>query len=423
MFARLAIAVLVTGCSYRAEFRDCTVSCGSTSDCPASYSCGNERLCRVAGATQTCADVLGDAGLGDTPITTSTFVPSIIGPQCVPAVDDLDLDVTSDHTIDTGAACTTVVTQTTGVHEICVLRYANVRIAAGATLHVVGVRALALVATNAITIDGALDASAHHLFGGPGEFASGPGAGGDTADTANTAGASGGAGGGGHASSGAPGGDACVNVGGEHGGPGGGVIGVPSLVPLTAGSRGGHQTTSDFGAGGGAIELVGCQKLVLGQTGVIAANGGGGGAGRCIDSASCKLNAGGGGGAGGGILIEAQHLAMATGAAIVANGGGGGAGAGLETSNCNTCFDGSDGMDGTITSTPAPGGSGKFYGGSGGAGSAAPQPGATVPQTCFAGDGGGAVGRIRINLPAGVTLPSGGILISPQPSLGTVVLE
>src|SRR5262249_10762460 len=33
--------------------------------CPSQFACSAEGLCRAPGATQTCAEVLGDAGLGD----------------------------------------------------------------------------------------------------------------------------------------------------------------------------------------------------------------------------------------------------------------------------------------------------------------------------------------------------------------------
>jgi hypothetical protein len=50
-------AVLAIGCSYRASFRDCDITCASPTDCPEDLTCGSEGLCRASGVTASCAAV------------------------------------------------------------------------------------------------------------------------------------------------------------------------------------------------------------------------------------------------------------------------------------------------------------------------------------------------------------------------------
>src|SRR5262245_56150577 len=48
----------LAACSYDASFEDCTIDC-LTAGCPDGLTCGAEGLCRVSGATDTCAQVTG----------------------------------------------------------------------------------------------------------------------------------------------------------------------------------------------------------------------------------------------------------------------------------------------------------------------------------------------------------------------------
>jgi hypothetical protein len=59
------VLFVATACQYSATFADCEVTCHGPGSCPDGFTCGNESLCRSAGATQTCNQVLGDAHLAD----------------------------------------------------------------------------------------------------------------------------------------------------------------------------------------------------------------------------------------------------------------------------------------------------------------------------------------------------------------------
>ena len=63
LLVKLVAFVALAGCSYRATYRDCLVSCSTANDCPQDFTCGGEGVCRAEGATASCADVLGDAGI------------------------------------------------------------------------------------------------------------------------------------------------------------------------------------------------------------------------------------------------------------------------------------------------------------------------------------------------------------------------
>ncbi len=68
---RIAVVlVALAGCGYSANFEDCAVTCTSGT-CPSGYTCGGEGRCRAAGATMSCTEVLGDAGLQKDAPTTS----------------------------------------------------------------------------------------------------------------------------------------------------------------------------------------------------------------------------------------------------------------------------------------------------------------------------------------------------------------
>ena len=170
------------------------------------------------------------------------------------------------------------------------------------------------------------------------------------------------------------------------------------LVPLRGGCDSGTLGPTNFGAGGGAVQLVSRTRIAI--SGVVAANG----------------SAFVGGGSGGGILLEAPVVEIS--GAVVANGGGGSGG----------CFFPRIGEDGRLDATPAAGGApcdaSGANGGNGGAGNTGAGNGVnantvgTGAPAAFGGFGGGSVGRIRINTVTGGLRVTG--LFSPNPSTGTI---
>ena len=265
-----------------------------------------------------------------------------------------------------------------------------------ADVNVVGSRALVLLASDALILQGTLDVSAStYRVRGPGSLEASIGG----------------------------------SAGGSFGtkGAGGGAetpYGNASLEPLVGGRDG--QSSSCVrgrgGSGGGAVQLTALNRIVI--SGDIHAGGGGGGGG----TSSCQDGAGGG--AGGGILIEAP-LVEITGA-LAAHGGGGGSGGSTDHS----------GYDGTDASISWGGGGGarvedetcavygSIYSGEGGRGEGArnsPSSGGSGDResrclgedtTSGSGGGGGGMGRIRINAEGGRSgcLCSG--TYSPEPSFG-----
>lgn len=59
----LATAVVLSGGCNTMAVRDCLIECTAASGCPDGFSCGAENVCRANGATGTCGEVLGDAGI------------------------------------------------------------------------------------------------------------------------------------------------------------------------------------------------------------------------------------------------------------------------------------------------------------------------------------------------------------------------
>lgn len=375
-------------------------------------------------------------------------VPSNLPNDTCAAPTGAERDIESDLEIDTDSNCSSVVTQTDGMPAICVLVFGELRIREGVTVRVTGSRALALVATHSLRVEGTLSVSARGASEGPGSAAGGMGVGGTAVGRlmggvapgqwvdlpANAAG-----GGGGHATLGAPGGGApgqcgpglaCTAAGG-----GGEVYGNDVLVPLIGGAAGGRNSAASWssrhgepGGGGGALELVGCEELELGEHAIIEAGGGGGGGGSpgTEDSDSDTPGAGAGGGSGGAILIQARVLTVTPGAMLVANGGGGGGGA--SRGNGPAAADaraGGQGQDGQRGSTPAAGGLGAGTSMTGGGGGALIAPGAggsAERRAQAAGGGGGSAGRIRIEL-AGGQLDLNDLVVSPAATVGRVGYE
>ncbi len=206
-----------------------------------------------------------------------------------------------------------------------------------------------------------------------------------------------GRGGGGFAGAGGDGGDIS---GGPTGGAGGAVVGNQEIVPL----RGGGQDPSFLGAGG-ALQLVSRTSIQISDGGAINAGGLAG-----LDNRT-------GGSAGGGILLEAPVVILSgAGSALAANGGGGGCGGG-----------------GRITRSAEAGrlddqralGCASDDSGDGGRGGAGETPNGLPGENMagcpmVAGQGGGGVGRIRINNAAGDFAPEGGAIVSPPATSGAV---
>lgn len=260
-----------------------------------------------------------------------------------------------------GAAPRPVVQGQAGAPELVVIPLRELSVAMGNTLRVVGPRPVAFVVLGPVSIAGELDVSASGAMAGPGgNNMCGESKGGDGRGTTAVIGSGGG--GGGYGTPGGPGG-AATNVSevGDSGEP----RGTASLVPLIGGCGGGPGggcTTSQPGAGGGAIQISASAGLVV--RGAIRASGGQGAAG-------CAEDAGGsGGGSGGAILLEGTTLDV-VGAMLRANGGAGGEG-----------------------QAGGAGGAGANDAQSGGA------PGARGPLSGGGGGGGGGYGRVQLRAAA-----------------------
>ncbi len=358
---------------------------------------------------------------------------------------DLEVAASGTRTINTdGSECTSVKTQM-GAPSICVMVRRNVTFGAGSIVTVTGSRALALVATGSMTLNGVIDGSANGPVGGPGSMTMGPGVGGTatamTIDGENTP-ASAGGGGGGHRQVGASGGSSTCAVACTTPGAGGGVLSSEEVKPLRSGARGGWNSAIDGtprrgapGGGGGALQFVSCNAMAIGAGAVIDVGGGGGQGGR-PGTANSIPGGGAGGGSGGAILIEAQTTTITSGARFFANGGGGGGGASMNTGMAAPGEAGADGEDaprarlcavggepglGPVSTSKA-GGNGGCVISSGGPSEATPGEPGVADLFSAAGGGGGGIGRIRINNTTGAV--SGGIgLSSPVPIEGVVNLQ
>lgn len=252
----------------------------------------------------------------------------------------------------------------------------------------VGTSAIAIVATDAIVIEGVIDARGRCTNlgqdvggeAGPGGYPGGaqkataPGAGAGTGGgTTNTNGG----GGGGHGGNGGNGGGPLVAAGGPPfdpnfttlvGGGGGG------------GGGGGNANTQPGGGGGGALQLISNTSIEITSTGGINAGG-------CGGFSTSGNDSGAGGGAGGTIILEAPQVTL--GGALAVNGGGGGAGGDTPAPVVG------HGEHGRLDRMVAAGDVGQASGGAGGAG--AVLDGTVGLAISRGGGGGGAVGRMLFN--------------------------
>jgi len=324
--------------------------------------------CEDDGTATTCPDeeecvTLGPCSLGCDESAGACYVPSNIPPELVgEATGDLDLSTGGSLVVidtdtgeiaglagqirdavigmdeSTGTAFTVV--EQPGGPELAVFSTGTFTVPAGVYVGVIGARPLVVAAEGAVTILGRIDAGAHGEAGGsggfdggaPGEDGAGDGGGrvGVLEQGCSPFCASGG-GGGGFGGRGGDGGAVVWALGDESGtvagGLGGIVYGEASLSPLVGGSGGAGGTLSEEdrpeipgpgGGGGGAIQLVSAESVTIGDGGVIAVPGDGGG--------ETLRGGGSGGGSGGAVLIEAPDVTISSLGVVAANGGGGSGG-------------------------------------------------------------------------------------------------
>jgi hypothetical protein len=357
-----------------------------------------------------------------------TFVAANVADGTLEGVGtDLDLSTPGTITLNvttgvlsTGAIPTGVEVSTeaqgAGVPELFVLRVRDFVVGPNTRLSVSGTRALVVVASGEINIEGILEVSAAGASGGPG----GHGGGDRSAAGAGAGGGSGGASGGTLATdSGGGSGGGSGAVGGSGGvggsvGPAGGGAGTTdrTLHPLFGGSGGGGGAGEGDagGGGGGAVQLSAARRIQL--SGSIIAVGAGGG--RGLAPIVSDFGAGSGGGGGGAVLLEAPEVVV-TGS--IALGGGGGGGAGGSPNGVNL-YDGAAGLPGQPNGVAAAGGgagvTSEGRGGNGGSIGAVAQPGGSGDYN--GGGGGGGVGRALFATYTGHATLSAGL--SPVESAG-----
>ncbi len=313
---------------------------------------------------------------------------------------DLNLGDVATINTDTGAvtvggAAVNVKSDTRAQSGAPTIRVFMVRSLTADKVSVTGTNALAIVSNGEIRLNDLFDLSAKGTTAGSGAFDDGTCVGKATAIVPNRQ-YRGGTGGGGFGSPGGRGGEGRTSQGHDDGGAGGTPSGIPQLTPLRGGCSGGG---ASGGRGGGALQLVSRSQIVVG--GIIATNG------------SSYFTAG----SGGGILLEAPIVDVA--GRVVANG----ASAGIENSG-----DCKPGQNGRLDAQPALGSPscGQFIllTGSGGNGAAlnieATNGGDAFfgNALVFGGNGGGGVGRVRINTAPGGQRGSG--VFSPNPTHGAL---
>lgn len=268
----------------------------------------------------------------------------------------------------------------------CVIAGTTITITAGAVATLTGPRPIVLIATDAITIDGTLDASSH------GSNSQAAGANFAGCAMATSPGSGGGGAGGSFASRGGDGGAPNPSTAGTE-------LGEPTSLHGGCSGRMAGGDSGSRGSGGGAVYLLSSVEIKVNATGVINASGSGG------QGADGTNGGGGGGGSGGMIVLDAPSVTVA--GNVFANGGGGGGGATTSQGQSGQNPMGADmgGMGGTGSGGAGSGGSGgcRSYGaGKGGDGSAG---------TAGGGGGGGSVGVIKVK---GQSMVSG--IVSPAPS-------
>jgi hypothetical protein len=322
----------------------------------------------------------------------------VCGLDDVQIMTDCSFDTLDDVQTCTTAKVKRIVVHQAGGPDLAVWIANSWYIAQGVTVTAKPTIAVAFVALDTIDVEGTLSVAVSGSEPSAGGFqyahlgtpnGAGAGPGGGRAGSATSAG-----GGGAYCGSGGPGGVW------PPGSPGAGALpdGNSDLIPLVGGSSGGAGNGYP-GSGGGAIQLVAAQSIIVGPDGVVTAGGGGGGGAGLAYMAD-------GGGSGGAILIES--MAFIQFGTLAANGGGGGG----EPPATDV------GSDGLPQGAAAPGG-----GTEGGQGSAVLTrdggvglcpPASCNPAGFFAGGGGGAAGRIRLNAPIATTFYGSQVVHSPS---------
>lgn len=279
----------------------------------------------------------------------------------------------------------------------------------GGNISVEGTRALVILSGEDVVINHDINVSARLDVNGPGAITNNASCRGG-APAANNADGGAGGGGGGFGTAGGTGGTGGIPV--IAGGTAGMIAGNPELVPLRGGCPGGVSSYNSGGshapgAGGGAIQIVSGTRISVGDNAAILANGSGA---RGPASVFCVVDTpcgnGYGGGAGGGVLLEAPVVTLAATAGIFANGGGG------------KCGVSGSGQAGQRSTTPATGQTCSGDTGSAGNGAAgatgATNGGNGLNDDPVGGGGGGGMGRIRVNLPLGMTFVPAGTVSGVQ---------
>jgi hypothetical protein len=280
----------------------------------------------------------------------------------------------------TAAACATNVHWTSAAQpDTCFLTGTNVTLS---DLTLTGVRAVAVVATANVTVNGLIDVSSHRM-GSVGAGMGSPACVMQGAAQEDTEGGAGGAGGS-YGTLGGNGGNSSNGLAGGTAAAAGAITVLRGGCPGAVGAKGGGGQSGLPGMGGGALYIVAGSQIALG-TSTIAANGAG--------AALAQNRWGGAGGGSGGMLVLHAPTITASSATLMANGGGGASGASGGT--------GTPGAD-PSTSTPlapAAGGTGNAVGGNGYAGASPATAGMASPGgTVGGGGGGGGGGYIRANV-------------------------
>lgn len=403
------------------EQQACSAGCDPQAGCrpfcaPDTTSCANDQLtsCNAQGTAttvETCA-----LGCATDRTRCLTFEPTNgLGAALADAASQTDVTLPAGTRIDTDSGVVqdssgtpitvkTVLVPQAGAPEIRVLEAHSFAVN---SVTVTGTRPLAFVAHGQIALSGRLTAHAAASTGGPGAQSTASCNGKDekqfscvcspvlcSIGTGGAGNAQGGGAGGGRGTS-------TSNAGGTLGG----------FSPLAGGCSGGTQRdpsglniVARGGAGGGAVQLVSFEEVVIDAQGLIDVGGGGG-----VSTT--------GGGSGGLVIIEAPRVTISgSSAGITANGGAGG--------GC-----GMTGPDAMASTTAAPGATcANYFAGSGGTSAKAPTNGCVVGvDSCSSaqcpvvyGGGGGAVGRARIVTVAGAFQTSGSPILSVNVTTATL---
>lgn len=333
--------------------------------------------------------------------------------------------------------------QAEGAPGLLILSLHSLTVPDGVALRVVGERAIVLLATGDVTIDGEVDVSADQSKGGPGgrtahdtNLEASPlcGAAGEfTAyDEQNGLYLRGGGGGGGNLAGGGVGGAYVLDennpTGSKANGGAAGTAASSAPTALVGGGCGGAgrfssppmQSYVKGGGGGGAMLIASQSKISIG--GRIRAAGAGGRSSNFTPANARPFGSGGGGGAGGTILLEAPAIEVT--GQLYANGGGGGSSNGWDTADGNA---GEPGQDGAQAAKGGAGRSGNGEDGSvaGGNGGALANPAGSPGKLGYAlagggSGGGGGAGRIELHGTNVTTNPSG---VSPAVTVKTLPMH